>query len=71
MFEALEYTVYVRDKYFPVLRTLREAIDYSQVHVNVQKRAIRFRENVDNTCFTFIHYRHMVIVINGFIVHYC
>ena len=57
------YKVYIRERYcFYVVCTLRKAIKDSQVKVDVQKRALKFREKqLDNRCLNRFMFLSIVI----------
>ena len=48
---------------FFLVCTFRKAIKKFEVDVNVQKRALRFKETIDNRCVGFIQFKFSSIVV--------
>ena len=43
--------------------TSKKVIKFSKVKVDAKKRALRFRETIDNICVSFVHFTFLSIII--------
>ena len=72
------YIVCIRERlYLCLMCTFKNASTIFEVKVDIQKRALRTREKIDNKCAKFIQLYisnlccHMVMVPNDYYVYYC
>jgi hypothetical protein len=58
------YIIYITEKYYYfVVCTFEKAMKNVEVKVSVQKRALGFREKIDNKCVSSIHFTFTSIVV--------